>query len=218
VNPLIPSRLLLQFEFPLAYRARSPRIDGRLRDWTTSELLPTWGEIDGEKPFAAVWACWNEQGIGIAARVNGRRSRLQCDPASFWKGDNLRLMLDTRDTRHLKRGTRFCHHVFLLPCGGPEGAAIAGGHPMRGAKEQAPPIAAGTIDVADQIEADGYSLEAFIPGAALCGFDPSQHRRIGFYYMLEDRDLGRQSLTIGDDLPWSMDPSLWATAALEREP
>ena len=68
---------------------------------------------------------------------------------------------------------------------------------------------------------DGYKLEAHIPGDCLNGIDPESGRsgsRIGFYYILEDRDLGRQSFSIGDDLPWHVDPSLWATAVLEIRP
>jgi hypothetical protein len=32
--------------------------------------------------------------------------------------------------------------------------------------------------------------------------------------MLEDTELGHQSLTVGDDLNWYIDPSTWPTAVL----
>ncbi len=217
MNTLIPNRLLMNFEFPLAYRKKSAAgLSGTLRSWTDKELLPTLGEIDGETPFAPVWASWNEDGLYVATKVTGRSSPLKCDTKKFWTGDNLRLMIDLRDTRRIKRATRFCYHLFFLPTGGSDGAAVAGSHPVKRAKEDAPAIPSEAITSASRVRQDGYDLEAHIPATALRGFDPAQHPRIGFYYMLEDRDLGQQSLTIGDDLPWNMDPSLWATAVLKK--
>ncbi len=240
MKTLIPNRLLFRFEFPLPYRAKPPKINGKLTGWSDAELLPALGEMDGEETFAPVWSCWNEDGIYIAAHVSGKRSAPRCDAKEFWKGDNLRLMLDMRDMRNIKRATKFCHHFYFLPTGGParskpgprkseprapatdpkransQHSPIAGLAPINRAKENPPPVESGSIRVASTVLTDGYKLEAHIPADCLNGFDPEQHRRIGFYYILEDRDLGRQSFTIGDDLPWHVDPSLWATAVLEK--
>ena len=238
MKTLIPNRLLFRFEFTLPYRAKPPKIDGKLTGWGDAELLPTLGEMDGEETFASVWSCWNEDGIYIATEVTGKRSSLLCNAKEFWKGDNLRLMLDLRDTRNIKRATKFCHHLYFLPTGGSapsrktgsrtpakgQRAAGSGKHdrpmaasaPINRAKELSPPIEPGRIRVASTVAPAGYKLEAHIPADCLNGFDPEQHRRIGFYYILEDHDLGKQSLTIGDDLPWHVDPSLWATAVLEK--
>ena len=49
-----------------------------------------------------------------------------------------------------------------------------------------------------------------------CPLDPEEHPRIGFYYIVEDREYGQQYLTIGDDLYWYVDPSTWATAVLRK--
>lgn len=215
-EPLIPNRLLFRFEFPLAHRPKPPAIDGTLKGWTDRERLPALGEIDGETWFAPLWSCWNENGLYIATRVSGRRTRPRCDPKTFWQGDNLRWMLDMRDTRGAKRATRFCQHFYFLPCGGPGGAPIAGSHPIQRAQQDAPPVPEGLIPIAAQLLDDGYQLEAHVPAACLSGFDPVEHPRLGFFVMLEDTELGRESLTIGDDLPWHIDPSLWATAVLDR--
>jgi hypothetical protein len=231
MKTLIPNRLLFRFEFELPYRAKPPKINGTLTGWSDAELLPNLGDMDGEEQIAPVWSCWSEDGIYIAAHVTGKRSAPHCEPKQFWKGDNLRLMLDMRDTRTIKRATKFCHHFYFLPTGGqakskpatkssepgaPATGPIAGLAPINRAKENAPPIAPDRIRVASSVLSAGYKLEAHIPADCLHGFDPDQHRRIGFYYILEDRDLGRQSFTIGDDLPWHVDPSLWATAVLEK--
>ncbi len=216
MDSLIPNRLLFRFEFRLRHRPDPPPISGALAGWTDAELLPTLGLIDGEPAFAPLWCCWNDDGLYLATRVSGKSQPLQCDPAHFWQGDNLRLMVDNRDTRTIKRASRFCQQFYFLPCGGPGGAAVAGSAAVSRANEDAPAVEPGRIRVAAHRQPDGYSLEAHVPADCLSGFDPEQHRRIGFYTILEDLELGRQSLTIGDDLPWHVDPSLWATAVLDR--
>ena len=36
----------------------------------------------------------------------------------------------------------------------------------------------------------GYVLEAFLPAAAMHGYDPEQHTRPGFFYSVRDEELG----------------------------
>jgi len=217
MNALIPNRFLFDIEFPLAYRAVAPRIDGDTDKWTEAELLPQWGELDEQPEFAAVWACWNERGLFVACKVENKRKPLRCEPKSFWTSDHLRLCTDTRDARTNKRATRFCQQFYFLPTGGGKSKdqPVAGSTPIRQARENAPPVSAG-IEVASIVARTGYSLEAHIPADALHGFDPAEHPRLGFYYMLEDTEHGQQYLTIGDDLYWYVDPSTWATAVLRK--
>ncbi len=218
MNALVPNRLLFNFEFPLHYLCNAPALDGRASAWSDEFLLPTLGEIDGRKEFADVWAGWNESGLYIACRVTGRKSALRCDPRSFWTGDNLRLCTDMRDARSAKRATRFCRQFYFLPTGGGprKDQPVAGVNPFQRAKEPAPRIDAQRLLVASRITRDGYTLEAHVPAECLSGFDPAEHPRIGFYYILEDMDLGQQYLTIGDDLYWYVDPSTWATTVLTK--
>jgi hypothetical protein len=193
-------------------------LDGSLSGWSDAELLPRFGELDPRPEFAPVWACWNETGIAVACRVTDKKKPLRCDPAQYWKGDNLRLCTDMRDARSVRRATRYCQQFFFLPAGGPpagKGPAAGVGKFQR-AREDAPAISAGCIQVASTVQRGGYQLEAFIPAECLVGFDPDEHSRIGFYYILEDSDHGRQYLTVGDELMWYADPSTWATAVLRR--
>lgn len=215
---LVPNRFLFSFEFPLRYRAELPRITGDLADWTAADLLPALGELDRRPEFSPVWACWNDEGLCIATRVDAKRRPLQCDPESFWTGDNLRLCTDMRDTRDIKRADRFCQQFYFLPTGGgpKRRDPVAGTSKFQRAREDAPRIPAEKILVASKITAKGYTLEAHIPTECLSGFDPSEHPRIGLYYILEDADHGKQHLTIGDDLNWHVDPSTWTTAVLTR--
>lgn len=215
---LVPNRFLFDFEFPLRYRAKLPRIDGDVSDWSDAELLPHFGELDGKAEFAEVWACWNETGIAVACRVEGKKKPLRCDPATFWSGDNLRICTDMRDARSNRRATRYCQQFYFLPTGGGSRGKdpAAGSHRIQRAREDAPTVADGVITVASKVSKTGYSLEGFIPAEALSGFDPVEHPRIGFYYILEDGDFGQQFLTVGDDLNWYVDPSTWATGVLSR--
>jgi hypothetical protein len=214
---LVPNRYLFKFEFPLRHRA-TPRIDGDLRDWRREHLLPDWSGLDEQARFAELYAGWNESGIFVAARVEGRRGAFQCNPRQFWKGDNLRVMIDTRDTRDIKRASRYCHKFYFLPSGGGAGgrAPVAGSAKIQRATEDAPLAPAGMIQVASERVGSIYTIEGLIPAEALSGFDPLEHPRIGLYVILEDKELGQQYLTIGDDLYWWVDPSTWPTAVLTR--
>lgn len=218
MTALIPNRFLFAFEFPLACRAAIPALTGRAEDWTGAELLPKLGDIDGKKDFADVWACWNDTGLALACRVIGKKKLPVCDPKNYWTGDNLRVCIDTRDARANKRATRYCHQFYFLPTGaGRDGKQpVAGGAKIQRAKEDAPLASADSLLIRSAVSRTGYTLEAFIPAECLFGFNPTDHPRIGIYYILEDAELGQQCLTVGDDLYWYVDPSTWATAILSR--
>jgi len=218
MTALVPNRFLFDFELQLPYRPAPVVIDGKVSKWSDDELLPRLGEIDGLEDFADVWACWNEDGLYFACRVTGRKKPLRCDVKEFWLGDNVRLCTDMRDARTVKRATRTCQQFFLLPAGGgPSGKEpVIGVNKFKRAREDAPPIAAGDLEIASRVTATGYTMEAHIPAHCLSGFDPVEHPRVGLFYIIEDRDFGRQYLTVGDDLYWHVDPSTWATAVLKR--
>jgi hypothetical protein len=123
-----------------------------------------------------------------------------------------------RDARNIKRASRHCQQFYFLATGGGKNGkqATAASVPLMRARENAPPVSPGRIEIASDISAHGYQLEAHIPADCLAGFEPADHARIGFFYMLEDRELGQQYLTVGDELLWYVDPSTWATAVLAR--
>ena len=104
---LVPNRLLFRFEVQILYRVRAPRIDGDLADWDERYVLPPLAEIDNRPVFTDLHAAWNERGLSFAYRIAGRRRPLQIDTQRFWRSDGLRICTDTRDTRSLRRATRF---------------------------------------------------------------------------------------------------------------
>jgi len=218
MNTFVPNRFLFDFELPLRFRESPPAIDGSLRGWTDAELLPSLGAVDGLPDYAPVWARWNDRGIYVACRVTGKKKPLRCDPRSFRDSDNLRLCIDTRYSRANKRATRYSRQFFFLPTGGGprRDQPVAGLGEFSGAREKDVRLPVDRIIVAAQVEKSGYNLEAFVPAECLPGFDPQEHQNIGFYYMLEDSELGQQYLTVGDELLWYADPSTWATAVLKQ--
>lgn len=213
---LVPNRQLFRFEIPLRRCRKPPAIDGDVAGWREEYLMPALCRLDGIEPFAPVYVTWDEGGLYLACRVTGKTALPRVDTKSFWKGDNLRLCTDTRDARDVKRGTRFCQQFYFLPVGGGKGgkAPVAGSAAIPRAREDAPIIPPERIRVAATVTPSGYALTAHIPADCLAGWDPAEHRRIGLYYMLEDREKGQQYLTVGDDLNWYIDPSTWATAVL----
>lgn len=212
----IPNRFLFKFEFPLHRAKKAPKIDGGLDGWNDAWKLPELHALDDETGFADVYATWDEDGLYLGVRVAGKRKPPQCDAEKFWKSDNVRLMTDMRDTRNIRRATRFCQHFYFLPAGGGRDGrkAVAGADKVQRATDDAPLPKDDAIPVASSIVRGGYSLTAHIPGPILSGFDPVENPRIGFFVIVEDSELGRQSITVADELNWFIDPSTWPTAVL----
>lgn len=215
---LIPNRMLMRFEIALVRFDTPPTIDGSLAGWDDRFRLPNLSALDDEPEWGDVYLGWHETGLYVACRVTGKTQPPRCNPSRFWKADNLRIMTDMRDTRTIHRASRFCQHWYVLPTGGGADGqdAVAASAKVNRAMENAPVIEPGRLPVAALVDDDGYTLEAHMPADCLAGFDPDDNPRIGLYTMLEDGELGQQYLTVGDEMPWHVDPSLWATAVLSR--
>lgn len=226
MSSLVPNRFLFKFEFPLHRAHRPMAVDGHPAAWGERHRLPRLGEIDGRPGFGEIYAAWDETGLYVGCRVEGKARPLSCDPARFRQSDCLRLMTDMRDTRDIRRATRFCQQFYFLPTGGgPRGRdAVAGAAKVSRATQDAPLAPSKALRAASAVNRRGYELTAHVAAGALVGCDPqdwiaraskpAERARIGFFVMLEDTELGQQSLTVGDDLNWWIDPSTWPTAVL----
>lgn len=214
----LPKRALFQFELPIHYLARPLPVDGDVSKWPAKYLVPPLVEVEGRAAGVDVYWAWNEAGFYAAFDVPNRTSRPRCDTKRWWKGDGLRLCLDTRDARDIKRGTRFCHFFYALPLGGGATgkAAVVGTHRMSRAKEPPPAVDVAKLNVASLVERTRYGLELAIPAACLHGWDPVEHPRVGVFYKVKDAQLGSQHLTVDDELGWNVDPSTWATGVLVK--
>lgn len=212
----LPRRAFFRFEFPLHRLASLPIPDASANKWKPKYLLPPLIELEDQPAICDVYAGWCDEGLAIAYQVPERSGRLNCAAEEWWKRDGLRVCIDTRDARDIKRASRFCHFFYFLPCGGGRDhkTPIVGFHRMSRAKDVPPAPDLTRITVAARIQRNGYSLEAFIPAACLHGWDPAEHPRIGFFYKVNDTVLGAQHFTVTDALGWNVDPSTWSVAVL----
>lgn len=221
-NALIPSAFLFRYSSPCR------RVTGKTLDAAgklgPEHRVPSFGSLDrpgdlerpGGRGFADLRVAWNDEGLYVSLQVTGKRQPLWCRSSRIEDSDGLQLWIDTRDTHNVHRASRFCHRIAFLAGGAGRrldepGAALLA---INRARESPRPIPDGAIKVASQINTDGYRLHAQIPGQTLTGFDPSEHPKLGFYYVVIDRELGWQTYSLGPEFPVFEDPSLWGTLEL----
>ena len=88
--------------------------------------------------------------------------------------------------------------------------------PIHRAREFPKPVEPGVVQLSSQMRSDGYDLRVWVPASAMTGYDPAEHRRLGFSYAVVDRELGWQTFSLGPEFPFGEDPTLWGTLELER--
>ncbi len=156
--------------------------------------------------------------MSFAVRVTKKKQPPWCRDSRIEDSDGLRVWVDTRDTHNIHRASRFCHQFVFLPHGGGRrfDQPVAEMVPIHRARENPKAIAEKTLKIHSEKRIDGYLLHAHIPAAAMTGFDPDEHLKIGFSYAVIDRELGWQTFTVGPDFPFVEDPSLWGTLELVR--
>ncbi len=220
MSAVVPHQFLFRFSIPVHRVARLPKRGRMLLNLPTECRLPAFGELDDVQPFGELRIGWNEKGVGVSVDVRGKRERPRCRIEEPTESDGLQLWVDTRNTQSIHRASRFCHHFCVLPAG-------AGGEsqqqpasvqlPIARAREDAPLVKSAPIGTSVQMRPDGYQLEVWLPAESLNGFDPEANPSLGFYYLLQDSELGEQFLTVGREFPFAHDPSLWCTLELIRE-
>lgn len=216
--PQVSNRLFLSLECTLRYRAALPDPARGVAGWRDAERLPPACQLDGGRAFADAWGCWSEEGLAFAFRISGRSTPVVADERDPEGSDGVQLLTDMRDARSNRRATRFCQRFYFLP----RGSAADPNRPCAGvlrvamARAEKPAATGGQLICGAAHRKDGYDLFVTLSRAALAGYDPVEHPRIGFTYMVTDRELGRQGFSAGTDAAWNADPSLWATLVLAR--
>jgi hypothetical protein len=180
--------------------------------------LPCFGELEGKQPFTDLRLAWSERGLALNVAVRGKEQPPWCRDSKIEDSDGVQLWIDTRNTQNIHRAGRFCHRFAFLPVGSgrrldePTAVLLA----INRAKESPREIDPRQLRVRAERKANGYVLEACIPAETLTGFSPADQPAIGFTYAAIDRELGCQTFTVGPELPFSEDPSLWGTLDLVR--
>jgi len=211
---LLPSRFLFRFAAPCMYRKDIWGDDGV--KLPAAHRLAALEELEGGTSPADVRAAWNETGLALWVQVKGKSHAPRCHEARLDSSDGVRVWIDTRDTHNVHRASRFCHEFIFLPAG----AGTRGRDPVaeqvliHRARENAKLVRGGTLGVRSEVRKDGYVLSGFIPAAALAGYEPADHPRLGFQYALVDHDLGVQTFSVGAEFPYETDPSVWGTLEL----
>jgi hypothetical protein len=213
---LLPTRFLFRFSADCLHREKLGT--AAPAELPAEHRLPTLGEIEGERPIADVRAAWSEAGLAFSVRVEGKRQPGWCRETKLEDSDGVQLWIDTRATHNIHRASRFCHRFIFLPAGAGRNFAepVADQLLVDRARENANPVRPGQLRVASEKRVDGYVMSLFIPAAALTGYNPADHPRLGFAYFLLDRELGQQHFAVGGEFPFASDPSLWATLELVR--
>lgn len=217
---LIPNRFLFRVCYPCRYVAEIPQEGSDdLLDLPEECRLDSFADMDERRSFADVRMAWNEGGLALQVQVRGKEQPPIGDIARPRSSDGVTLWIDTRDARTSHRASRYCHQFHFLAAGGgldKDEPAFAQSKINR-ALQDAPVVAADTVPFQFVPRTGGYRLEAFMPAAALNGFDPEQNPRLGIHVAVHDQELGEQSLSVGDDFPWAEDPSLWSVLELVKE-
>lgn len=217
-QPLMSPAFLFRFAAPLK---RLPALDSPQLPATlklgTEHRLTSFAELEERAEFGELRGAWGPAGLWFQLRVRGKKQSVWCRESRPEDSDSLQLLIDTRDTKSIHRAGRFQHSFYLLPQGSGQGFGQAAAVPMAipRARELPAPAPSGSLQARSQLKSDGYQLDALISASALTGWDPAEHHRIGFSYVLRDRELGTQTFTIGEEFPIVSDPSLWGSLELE---
>jgi len=213
---LLPSRFLFRFSAPCQYL-------GTIASGAPAELpldcrLPLLGELEGQPALGDVRAAWSEAGVAFSVRVEGKKHPSWCRETKLEDSDGFQIWIDTRDTHNIHRASRFCHRFIFLPAGGGRNfdQPVVDQLLVDRARENANPVRPGQLKITSEKRVSGYVMSAFVPAAALTGYNPADHPRLGFTYYLFDRELGHQYFSVGSEFPFPSDPSLWGTLELLR--
>jgi hypothetical protein len=217
--PLVPHRFLFRIALPCRYVKDMPRQhDDRLLELPDDCRIDNFAAMDSQRNFADVRMAWNELGLGIEVAVTGKEQAPQGDASRPRGSDGVTLWLDTRGARSGHRANRYCNQFHFLAAGaGPErDEPTFVQTKINRALEDAPLVAPAEVAMLVQPIRGGYRLEGFLPAAALNGYDPEQHPRLGYFYLVRDDERGEQLLSITAEFPFWEDPSLWGVLELVR--
>ncbi len=213
---LISPSFLFRFSAPCRYSATAWKPSGI--ELGEEFRLPNFSELDDAPKRVDVAAAWSEQGLLFSVDVTGKKQAPWCRESRVEESDGVFLWIDTRDTHNIHRASRFCHQFVFLPTGGGlrQLEPIAEMLLINRARENPKPVRPGTLAVVNKKQPNGYRLDIRIPEAALTGFDPAEHPRLGFHWAVIDRELGELTFCCPPGMPYREDPSVWGTLELQR--
>lgn len=213
---LVPAPFLFRYTLPVARIEKMPCSKPPLLSLPKNLRLPFPSSLDGGARFAEMGLAWNPRGLLFEITVSGKRNLPFCNPEAIATSDAVLVWIDTRDTQTQHRGSRFCHHFIAMPAGAGESGAdpVFRQLPVPRAREDAPDADPDSLLAEADLHQTGYRLALWFPRESLHGFEPGVGTRLGFYVVVQDTELGRQTLTVADEFPFEADPSQWASLEL----
>lgn len=213
---LIPNAFLFQSRHEIRKLPRKPARRSSVKPLADRYAIESLHTLDIPRPFARLALGWHEAGLQISCRVTGKKQPLECDAGKLTTSDGLQLWIDTRNTPGVHRANRFCHQIVALPGGGGANQKdpIVEQVEIARCREKSRIADPDSFWAGAQIRSDGYDLSVWIPAENLHGFDPDQSPVFGFFYTVRDRELGLQTMSVGDEFPYANDPSLWHSIEL----
>lgn len=216
----LPPSFLVQVEHSIAELAKWPK---KLSWSHWDELTPiaSMKSLDGDRsPEAAASAmqlslAWHDEGLLVGAEVSGKSAPPKTYPRDPSDSDSVAVFLDLRNTKGIRRASRFCHSFRIVPFDkiGQQDVKVVQ-EPVPRAREDAPFRDLPSIGIA-QRTTSGYQSIAVLPKANLNGYEPRESTKAGFFAMLRDNELGDEPFTGDLLLPSSVDPSMWSTLKFE---
>ncbi|WZO97005.1 hypothetical protein EP7_004017 [Isosphaeraceae bacterium EP7] len=214
--PLIPQSFWFRMALscPRVDGIPRPSLKGRFLDLPESCRLPSLSQLDGKDSWADIRVAWNPNGLAVSVEVTGKKKAVSADPYRI-QSEGVGVWVDTRDTRDIHRGSRFCHRFQATLVGAGKDVEFVQKTIAR-AIADAPTSVKGSIEARSEIFKGGWRLEMFLWSTALHGFDPETNRRLGLLIQVTDQERDDLYLGIGREFPVGEDPSLWASLDLRE--
>ena len=194
---LIPTTFLFHYQVEVHRVADVPRPSGEALNLGPECRIP-WLICDPEVvPFADVRLAWNDQGLGVQIEVAGRTVPIFHPSLRQSNAPVIDLWVDTRPTPDSHRAGRYCSqwrlhpHASLATADSPMVETVA----IARARETAALTDSAAVQVGVETSPAGYRLEAWFTRESLPGFDPEASPKLGFFYRIEEPELGVQ-------MPW----------------
>ncbi len=220
MSQIVPAGLLFDYRICVpACSGPSRKKRGRLLSLDERGRLPFLALDDSVPNFSQVTLGWNRDGLAVLLAVRGRSAPVEPCPPDADACDGIELWIDTRPTGTVHRATAYCHRVLCVARDeNQDGEPSARSVPIAQQREIRQEMQTQRFLMRTHAVENGYDLEVWIPGSQLYGFrEIDELRRLGFFCMVHDTELGRQPLTVTDDFPFSWNPSLWVHLELTDE-
>jgi hypothetical protein len=212
MNHIVPPSLLFDYQIRIPEcGAPNAGKSGALLNLTERSEVFFPALVNGIRPYARLNLGWNADGFAIRLQVQGKSQPCQGTSAALDRSDGISFWIDTRPSGQVHRATQYCHYFTSIPVDeqhdGQPGTVV---REIAQQREQRQESDTGKFQHRFRQQKDGYELEIWIPGSQLYGYrEIEELRRMGFYCVVHDTELGEQPLSIADDFPVSFNPSTW---------